>query len=190
MCIRLYQPTGNTAFKDSDKGQALKDGNIRRILHDEAAAICVKNTVQDCDACWNKREPKDLPAFGKSAFIQHDTERCQSTKNLPANHKIVSGSIAVSFVRKYCCSLREGEYELMQIVCQHHAHQYGGKQRQRERPARSAGLLRFPNRRRNENGKKRQKEHGNVVKIPQHTVGIGIGNKIVFYRPDQHPQNE
>ena len=54
MCIGLNQPAGNTAFKDSDKGQALKDGNIRRILHDEAAAICVKNAVQDCDACWNK----------------------------------------------------------------------------------------------------------------------------------------
>ena len=100
MRIGLNQPAGNTAFKDSDKDQALKDGNIRRILHDEAAAICVKNTVQDCDACWNKREPKDLPAFGKSAFIQHDTERCQSTKKLPADHKIVSGSIAVIFVRK------------------------------------------------------------------------------------------
>ena len=102
MCIRLYQPTGNTAFKDSDKGQALKDGYIRRILHDEAAAICVKDAVQDCDACWNKREPKNFPAFGKSAFIQHDTERCQSAKNLPADHKIISGSIAVVFVRKYC----------------------------------------------------------------------------------------
>ncbi len=47
----------------------------------------------------------------------------------PADHKIVSGSIAVIFVRNTTVP-PEGEYELMQIICQHHAHQYGGKQRQ------------------------------------------------------------
>ena len=46
MRIGLNQPTGNTAFKDSDKAQTLKDGNIRRILHDEAAAICTMPPVQ------------------------------------------------------------------------------------------------------------------------------------------------
>ena len=153
--------------------QAEHGGHIAQQKAQPGGLGVVKQGIHQQQADRKHRLPDPFAAVWDTAFLPDPRQREQGAEQQPARHQHIAGAVAVVRVGPQRRALGKGEHQLVQVVGQHQHHQKGGKSGKPRRPPGQGLILRFPQRHGHQHAQHGDKQHGQVIQIPEVAGQVG-----------------